>query len=453
MNKVTRNDKMTSCLTGLALLLSLPVFAQTQAAGTEPVPLRMDSPAAPAPATATAPAAVPAPAPAAAVAPVAIPAAPAPAVVPPPVPTPIPMPAAEKPLAPVQTELSKAVVEKKITPFSFSPSLNVIPFGYQRKVPYFSLTPGLEISGQAKTGNDQVFDLSAGYSFSFLNYLGENLDDDVPRYDKEFTHTVTMGLGWAFAEGWKASLNGNMHYTVVSGQRAAGDNEIWAQVDPSFSYKVHPQVSLNFGMNLIFYKGTGTYVSTVDGMLYALDAPDPESIRSGSFTYVPVERRGVSTFSDPTTFFGEGIPASELQTQMHRFEPRLVAGVGYNPIDGTSLKVSYNYEMPTSSNDNGQRRSGHKGIFGLSQKLWEGGSGSLGYSVRYRTKPWVLIEDDNYYEVRHDISLSVSHQINKYLSTGVDYLFKHWQSNKESTRQVLNNNEAHTLSLGTTVSW
>ncbi len=348
----------------------------------------------------------------------------------------------------------KKEVEEPKSNLSFSPSLGITPIGVSCKVPYFKLNPGISLSGNVVTSKKNVFSYSIGYNFTFKQQLDDNSDYGIVKNNKQFVHEVTFNLGWDFASKWSTGLFAMIDYKRVSSSQSLGDNDIYSQVAPSISVQAHPKVSLALKMEFGFWQSSFGTVDPVTGRRFVAEPPDPETVRRGGFSYTvaPDSTYVTGLISDPisTPYIG---PSSYDDEKSRNFQTALNFSVSADPRPGTGLSSFYRYELPVDDVSSDGTYSGHKWGISISQDLWEGGSGSLSYSIRYRYYPWQFVNNESKWRLRQDISLGINHQVNDYISVNAWYGFARRDSNNIEDENSFNKNETHSASISTTFSW
>jgi hypothetical protein len=374
-------------------------------------------------------------------------------------PTPVPTPAAASaPAAPAAAQSGAttvtAAVEKKPAPFSFSPTLGIAPFGYQKKVPYFSLTPGIAFGGGAKTDNGQIFGYSLGYNFTYLNYLGSNVPYGIPDNNKEFIHSFSFGLTWDFAEKWSTEVAGGVNYKKVSSPEALGDNEIASEFTPSISYKASPDVSLKLAFSMGFWQASDTYMSATD-LLYIAEAPAPDETLSGGFIYTPVDVPFIGLPSDPASLYGTNVSPSDMQIQDRNISMNINPNLSWQIVPSTKATFDYWFYSPEAKFNGERNQFGHQGKISLNQKLWAGGGGNLAYTINYNERPftYVAAAESSLWRMTQSIAVGLSQKLNKYISFSGNYAFRYRASNDTTIEDNYNNNEANQFSIATTFAW
>jgi hypothetical protein len=337
---------------------------------------------------------------------------PAPAPVLPPAVVPVAEPKLAAPVAPPE--------DKRIKGINISPSLRVVPIGYDsinitgsEAGSFFSLKPTLGIGTSFKTDTDKTIDFSAEYALEWREYYSKNTSN------RDFDNDINMSLGMKVNDIIGLALPSEVEYFFKSGQDVSSDSFFLINAMPTINFTATKELGFKLGYEFWYADNFHSPIGP-DGQFIYTDPPtDGDDFRRGSVDSAVL---GFNSF-DPNNTAGT---ANE-----YFFDNRLVLGSNYKFPSNTNLSFTYKYRFATSSNNQGALSNAHYLAIKIAQDLpWKGGKVSLTDELRMQKYIYTDASTDATYagikkqDFRNRLTLEADQDINDYMGATLYYRYQ-----------------------------
>lgn len=324
--------------------------------------------------------------------------------------------------------------DKSIKGITLSPSFAIKPIGLSnaenangQNYVFFEVHPGLTMVSNFKTSQGRDVNVSLNYEFTWQEYL--NGRDFTKRYfEHEFDTDISLNWTKNFGTGIHNIVDYSLFASTERGYTVFDDASILGD------FKINDQVTFSTGYRAWFFNLSDATFRLSDGTVPS----DPEEFLLAN----SAGSGGNPFFNDP---FNPNVTIDSVVGNVWFINNGLKGIVAYKPVDGTNLKLDYEYVFATFSNDPGSEWTGHWITPSISQKMpWKGGKVALKDQLRLRSYTSKVNGDGSSVQnLRNRFSITFDQDITSNITAEVYWRLWALGSNADNYSKLNIENEAY----------